>query len=168
MNKQVIIGIDPGTILTGFAIVEVSLAGLILLDYGCIKPPAKFKLSERYRIIHESVAILLEKHHPDAMAIELQFVNKNPQSTLKLGMARGVIVLAATLNKIAVFEYSPKSAKLAVTGNGNASKYQVQVMIQKQFCLKSIPTPDDASDAIALAICHAHFSQTAKAIGAVL
>jgi crossover junction endodeoxyribonuclease RuvC len=163
--KQVIIGIDPGTIITGFGIIEVAPSGLILLDYGSIKPPAKLKLSERYRIIHQSVATLIDKYNPDAMAVELQFVRHNPQSALKLGMARGVIVLAATLKKIEVFEYSPKSAKLAVTGSGSSSKYQVQAMIQKQFCLKAPPTPEDAADALSLAICHAHAAQTARALG---
>lgn len=165
-----IIGIDPGTTVTGFAIIEIGAlggsSGLVLIDYGCIKPPPKLKLSERYRIIHESVATLLEKHKPGAMAVELQFSHRNPQSFLKLGMARGVIVLAATLCNIEVFEYSPKSAKLAATGSGSASKYQVQMMIQQQFRLSSPPTPEDAADAIALAICHAHASQTTKALGA--
>lgn len=163
-----IIGIDPGTILTGFGIIEVTPTGLILLDYGCIKPPPKLKLSERYKIIHESVKALLKKYNPNTMAVELQFVKLNPSSSFKLGMARGVIVLAATLSNIEVFEYSPKSAKLAVTGNGSASKYQVQKMIQQQFCLKAPPTPEDAADALALAICHAHWSHTHKALGAGL
>lgn len=166
-DKQVIIGIDPGTTITGFGIIEVALSGLILIDYGCIKPPAKLKLSERYRIIHESVATLIQKYQPNAMSVELQFVNRNPSSALKLGMARGVIVLAATLKNIEVFEYSPKSAKLAVTGSGNASKHQVQAMIQNQFSLKTPPTPEDAADALALAICHAHAAQTSRALGAL-
>lgn len=162
-----IIGIDPGTVITGFGIIEVTPSGLTLLDFGCIKPPAKLKLSERYKIIHESVAALIDKYQPNVMSVELQFVKQNPPVALKLGMARGVIVLAATLKNIEVFEYSPKSAKLAVTGSGSASKHQVQYMIQQQFRLSALPTPEDAADALALAICHAHASQTQKALGAI-
>lgn len=163
-----IIGIDPGTIITGYGIIEKAPSGLVLIDFGCIKPPPKYKLSDRYQIIYESVSVLLEKHTPDAMAVELQFAGRNPQSAIKLGMARGVIVLAATLKKIEVFQYTPKSAKLAATGNGNASKHHVQTMVQHQFRLKNPPTPEDAADALALAICHAHASETASTIGTLL
>lgn len=165
--NQIIIGIDPGTIVTGFGVIEVTPSGLKLLDFGCIRPPAKLKLSERYRIIYEAMLALIDKYLPQAIAIELQFVGKNPASAIKLGMAKGVILLAATLKKIAAFEYSPKSAKLAVTGSGSASKHQVQAMVQQQFCLKNPPTPEDAADALALAICHAHSSHTAKVLGAL-
>lgn len=165
MADQIIIGVDPGTIVTGYAVIEVSSDKIDLLDFGCIRPPPKHKLSDRYLIIHDATSELLERYEPGAMSIETQFVSKNAQSAIKLGMARGVIVLAARKKKVEVFEYSPKKAKLAVTGNGNASKHQVQHMIKYLFKLSTIPEPEDAADALALAVCHANASRNANSIG---
>lgn len=166
--NQFILGVDPGTVVTGYGIVKTTPQGLVLVDFGCIRPPAKLKLSERYLIIHQAIEKLIEIHAPQAMAIETQFVHKNPASAIKLGMARGVIVLAASKNNIDIFEYSPKKAKLAVTGSGNASKHQVQSMVQLQFRLNKPPEPEDAADALALAICHAHAKETAQTLGVLL
>jgi crossover junction endodeoxyribonuclease RuvC len=165
MKEEIFIGIDPGTAITGYAIVAKTLKGLSLIDFGCIRPPAKLKLSLRYKILYESVAELIKKYTPTAMAIESQFVNKlNPQVGIKVGMARGVITLAASLSEIDIFEYTPKAVKLAATGTGNASKEQMQGMIQQYFRLKNPPEPLDAADALALTICHFHESETAKRI----
>lgn len=155
-----ILGIDPGTCITGYGVISID-GTLQLVDYGCIKPPPKEKLTERYRILFEAVTALLHEHQPMAMAIETQYVQKNPQSSLKLGMARGVLTLAATLQEIPVFEYSPSRAKKAVVGNGKASKGQVQGMISNLLRLNAAHIPEDAADALALAICHAH----AEALG---
>ena len=170
MNKQaqtskIIIGVDPGTIATGYGIVKLTDSKYQLLDYGCIKPPSTSKLSSRYAIIYDAILILLDKYRPDALSIETQFVRLNAQVAIKLGMARGVVVLAAYKQGLAIHEYSPKEAKLAVTGTGNASKHQVNRMIQQIFCLPLPPTPEDASDALALALCLAHHLQTAKNLG---
>lgn len=156
-KKRVIIGIDPGTCVTGYGVVLVdSNRSLKTIDYGCIRPPPKEEMPKRYRIIFESISSLLEQYKPEAFAIETQYINKNPQSGIKLGMARGVAVLAASLREIPIFEYAPSRAKKAVVGKGQASKTQVQWMIQKLLGLASLPEPQDAADALALAVCHAH------------
>lgn len=153
---MIIIGIDPGTVVTGYGIVKVDDAGFYAaLDYGCIRPPAKLKLSDRYLIIFESLEELLIKYSPDVLVVESQYVHKNPQSAIKLGMARGISILAAKRKGMSVYEYAPSKAKKAVVGNGNASKQQVQGMVQRLLKLSEPPTPEDAADALSLAICHA-------------
>ncbi|MBF8262822.1 MAG: ruvC [Parachlamydiales bacterium] len=152
---MIILGIDPGTQVTGYGLIQKDAPRLIALDYGCIRPPAALPLCERYRIIYESLSILIDKHRPDAMAIESQFILKNPQSAIKLGMAKGMAILAATQRGVPIFEYAPTRAKRAVVGHGHASKWQVQKMIQTILRLPSVPEPEDAADALSLAICHA-------------
>lgn len=159
MKKKVILGIDPGTLITGYGVIELQDRGYEALDYGCIRPPANLKLSDRYLIIFNGVEELIIRHQPDCLAVETQYVNKNVQSTIKLSMARGIVILAARKNQLPIYEYAPTRAKLAVVGSGRASKYQVQGMIQNLLNLASPPHPEDAADALALAICHA---QTAE------
>lgn len=151
----VILGVDPGTQVTGFGLIQTG-PQFKALDYGCIRPPSKLPLSERYLIIFQSLDHLIDKYKPDAIAVESQFVHKNVQSAMKLGMARGMVILAGARKKIPLFEYAPKKAKLAVVGTGSASKHQVQNMVQMLLKLPSLPQPEDAADALALAICHAH------------
>ena len=152
---MIILGIDPGTRITGYGLIRVHNRNFEPIDFGCIRPPPKGKIEERYLIIFEGIDHLLTQHHPEAVAVETQFVHKNVQSALKLGMARGAVILAAARRGIPVFEYAPRKAKLAVVGRGSASKSQVQQMIQMQLKLKSLPEPEDAADALALALCHA-------------
>lgn len=155
-KKQIILGIDPGTYLTGYAFVSVDAnRQCSAIDFGCIRPPAKEPLSVRYLIIFRALETLIKKYSPEAMAVETQYIHKNPQSGLKLGMARGIAVLAASLREIPIFEYAPSRAKKAVVGNGNASKEQVQSMVKFLLSLSELPQPQDAADALALAICHA-------------
>ena len=156
MSAQKILGVDPGTQITGYGIINTSGASYNVVDYGCIKPPANVKLSDRYLIIFNGIDELIEKHSPEALVVETQFVNKNVQSAIKLGMARGIIILAAKRRGIPIFEYAPTRAKQAVVGNGRASKSQVQTMVQLLLRLSELPKPEDAADALALAICHAH------------
>lgn len=158
-------GFDPGTIVTGFALIRMAGNGLELIDYGCIRPPARYKLSDRYVILYEAVCNLLNKYPADSAAIETQFVSKNPQSAIKLGMARGMILLPIKQNGLSLYEYAPKKAKLAATGSGTASKQQVQRMMQLLFRLPKLPEPEDAADALAIAVCHAHALQTKEALG---
>src|SRR5579872_3554761 len=166
MDKQsdpkpfIILGIDPGTAITGYGIISVTSQRHEPLDFGCIRPPRHLTPAERYLVIFNALDHLLEIHAPDAVAIETQFVQKNIQSALKLGMARGVAMLAAARRKVAIHEYAPRKAKLAVVGNGAASKTQVQKMIQLLLNLSCPPTPEDAADALALAICHANTLNT--------
>lgn len=148
-----ILGIDPGTRITGYGVILISNEPL---DFGCIRPPPNLSLPMRYKVLFEGVEALLDQYSPVAVAIESQFVLKNAQSAIKLGMAKGMVFLAAAKRNIPVYEYAPKKAKLAVVGNGKASKMQVQRMIQSLLKLPQIPEPEDAADALALAICCAH------------
>jgi len=154
-DESIIIGIDPGTVVTGYGLIRVEKSSYRAIDYGCIRPPSGYKLSDRYLVIFEGVCALLDKHQPGVLVVETQYVHKNVQSAIKLGMARGVTIVAAKSKGIPVFEYSPTTAKMSVVGNGRASKSQVQGMVQRLLDLSALPTPEDASDALALAICHA-------------
>jgi crossover junction endodeoxyribonuclease RuvC len=154
-KKKIILGIDPGTRVTGYGIIALE-NGLTPLDFGCIRPPPTLALHFRYKIIFEGVEALIAQYQPTAIAIESQYVAKNVQSVLKLGMAKGVVLLAAARHNIELFEYSPTTAKKAIVGVGSASKEQVQKMIQSLLRLPKLPEPEDAADALALAICCSH------------
>lgn len=150
---SIILGIDPGTRITGYGLITESYK---LIDFGCIKPSAKLSLEKRYLIIFECLLKLIDQYHPSSIAVESQFVQKNIQSTLKLGMAKGTVLLAAAKKELSVFEYAPMQAKRAVVGTGKATKLQVQKMLQSILNLSEIPQPEDAADALSLAFCHAH------------
>ncbi|MBS0615371.1 MAG: crossover junction endodeoxyribonuclease RuvC [Verrucomicrobia bacterium] len=151
-----ILGVDPGTIVTGYGIIEQTDQGLVVVDFGCIRPPPKLPLPQRYLVIFNGISHLIEKHAPSALSVETQFVQKNIQSAMKLGMARASVLLAAASRGLEIFEYAPRKAKKAVVGNGGASKLQVQRMIQMILKLTTLPEPEDAADALALAVCHAN------------
>ncbi len=155
MKKKIIIGIDPGTRVTGYGIISISGNVYEPLDFGCIRPPADFILSDRYHIIYNSLQKLLERYLPDEMALETPFINKNPQSTLKLGIAMGTALLAAKSKNMKVFGYSPREVKCFITGTGKAEKFQVQNIVSRLLSLKTPPEPFDAADALAIALCHA-------------
>jgi crossover junction endodeoxyribonuclease RuvC len=157
-NKEssIILGIDPGTRITGYGFIKILDGKYHVIDFGCIRPPTQLDSAQRYLALFTALEQLIETYKPDAVAIETQFVYKNVQSALKLGMARGVATLAASRKHIPVFEYAPTKAKLAVVGSGTASKQQVQKMIQLLLRLPLPPEPEDAADALALALCHAH------------
>lgn len=158
-SETVVMGIDPGTKVTGYGIIYRSGSKNEVLDYGCIRPPPSLKLSDRYLIIFQGIEELLEMHRPHALVVETQFVQKNVQSAIKLGMARGVAIIAAKKQGIPVFEYTPAKAKAAVVGNGKASKGQVQAMVQRLLSLPYPPSPQDAADALSLALCHLQMNQ---------
>ncbi|MEZ5315352.1 MAG: crossover junction endodeoxyribonuclease RuvC [Chlamydiales bacterium] len=154
-KSKLILGIDPGTCVTGYGLIRMDERRFFsVVDYGSISPPAAKPLSFRYRVIYQAIEELINIHHPQVVAVETQYVHKNPQSAIKLGMARGVVLLAAALRDIPIFEYAPSRAKRAVVGNGNASKQQVGGMVQRILSLSEFPKPEDAADALALAICH--------------
>jgi crossover junction endodeoxyribonuclease RuvC len=157
MDKDfpIILGIDPGTRITGYGIIQVT-ASLKVLDFGCVRPPVKLKDAQKYLVLFNAIDLLLEKYQPDFVVVESQFVYKNVSSALKLGKAQGMALLAAARRAIPIYEFAPKQAKRAVVGNGAASKQQVQKMIQMLLHLPHIPEPEDAADALALAICLAH------------
>lgn len=151
-----LMGIDPGTVITGWGVIVEKGSSYEVVDYGAIRPAPKMKLSDRYHVIFDGVRSLIKKFSPAAVAIETQFTHKNVQSALKLAMARSVVIIAAKEAKIPIFEYSPSSIKKAATGRGNADKTQVKGMMRRLFNLEEDPTPEDAADALACALAHAH------------
>jgi crossover junction endodeoxyribonuclease RuvC len=155
-KPTIILGIDPGTRITGYGVIRYTAHQTEPLDFGCIRPPPQLLLHERYHILFDAVEQIIQKFQPDVIAIESQFFMKNVQSAMKLSMAKAMVLLAAARKKIPVFEYAPKKAKQAVVGKGQASKEQVQKMIQSLLRLPKLPEPEDAADALALAICCAH------------
>jgi crossover junction endodeoxyribonuclease RuvC len=156
-KQKIILGIDPGTVVTGYGVIRVGGTGYAYeaIDYGCIRPPSSLGLSERYLIIFNGIEEVIHRYQPECLVVETQYVHKNIQSAIKLGMARGVAIVAGKKNQLSIYEYAPTQSKLAVVGNGAARKYQVQGMIQQLLRLSAIPQPEDAADALALAICHA-------------
>lgn len=162
-DSEIILGVDPGTQVTGYGVICIQNQSYIPIDYGCIRPPPRFKLSERYLVIFDSISELIEKYQPTAVVVEMQFMYKNVQSVLKLGMARGAVMIAGKKKGLPIFGYAPTVAKRAVVGNGRASKHQVQRMVQQILKLTLPPEPEDAADALALAICHAQAAPHIKA-----
>lgn len=156
MRLLIILGVDPGSYTTGYGIIEVTQSGLIPLDFGCIQPPKNAKIHQRCLVIFESIDELIRKFQPNSVIVETQFVYKNVRTALILGMVKGAVMIAAAKQAIEVAEYSPTQAKIAVSGNGHATKSQVQHMIQYLLGLSQIPEPHDVADALALALCHAH------------
>ena len=158
--KHKILGVDPGTLITGFGIILVDGNRHYLVDCGTIETKKCATPALKYLMIFEEISRLIETHQPAALSVETQYVDKNVQSAIKLGMARGVITLAAAKQNVPVFEYAPSKAKLAVTGNGSAPKAKVGQMIKLLLGLKEAPSSEDASDALAIALAHAHFSRS--------
>ena len=153
-----IIGVDPGTMVTGWGIILVTGNRYQLIECGTIHPKVKDVPEQKYLTIFEELSAVIEKHTPDVLSVETQFVGENVQSAIKLGMARGMAYLAAAKRGIPVFEYAPTKAKQAVTGKGNAPKAVVLKMVKLLLGLKELNVLEDASDALALAITHAHFN----------
>jgi crossover junction endodeoxyribonuclease RuvC len=152
----IVLGIDPGTAMTGYGLVERTGSRLRAVDYGCLETPAGMPLPERLLLIQDGLIDLVEAHRPDLVAVERLFFNKNVQTAFAVGQARGVALLTAARYGLPVHEYGPHEVKLAVTGHGRAEKLQVQRMVQVVLGLAVLPRPDDAADALAIAICLAH------------
>jgi crossover junction endodeoxyribonuclease RuvC len=149
-----ILGIDPGTRITGYGIVEKALGNkLIHICHGSIKADTDKPLSERLATISSELQAMIEEFQPDAVAVESVFFAKNVKSAITLGHARGIALLSAAANNLEVFEYAPTKIKQAVTGHGRADKAQVQKMIKLLLKTPEIPEPD-AADALAIAVCH--------------
>ncbi|HEY9364375.1 MAG TPA: crossover junction endodeoxyribonuclease RuvC [Chitinophagaceae bacterium] len=154
--SKIILGIDPGTLFMGYGIIEISSNCISLKEMNVLRLSGKKNNYERLQLIHEKVLLLLKTYHPNEFAIEAPFFGKNVQSMLKLGRAQGVAIAAAMTTGIPVTEYSPKKVKQSITGNGNADKDQVWRMLQQILQLVEKPKSYDATDALAVAICH-HF-----------
>lgn len=154
MSKLRILGIDPGSVRTGYGIIDVEGTRLRYVDSGVIRLPQK-PLPERLGIIYTAVNQLLDDHNPHEMAVEEVFFARDPRAALKLGQARGAAIVAGSVRQLTIAEYAPRFIKQAVVGKGGADKKQVQFMVQKILCLGASPA-EDAADALAAAICHAH------------
>lgn len=153
---KIILGIDPGTLMMGYGIIEISGSSITMKEMSVLKLSGKKDNYIRLQLIHEKVMELIKKHKPHEFAIEAPFFGKNVQSMLKLGRAQGVAIAAAISAGLPVTEYSPKKIKQSITGNGNADKEQVWKMLQRMLSLKEEPKYFDATDALAVAVCH-HF-----------
>jgi crossover junction endodeoxyribonuclease RuvC len=153
---KIILGIDPGTLIMGHGVIAVNGNSMELLEMSVLKLPGKKDNYERLQMIHQQVTFLVKKYKPNEFAIEAPFFGKNVQSMLKLGRAQGVAIAAAMSAGLPVTEYSPKKIKQSITGNGNADKEQVWKMLQHILSLEEKPKHFDATDALAVAICH-HF-----------
>ncbi|MGI6050534.1 MAG: crossover junction endodeoxyribonuclease RuvC [Acetivibrionales bacterium] len=157
-----IIGIDPGFAITGFGILDYTGNKFSMVDVGVLRTAADIELSKRLLILFDAIEELLEKYRPEVMAVEELFFNTNVKTAIKVGHGRGVALLTAAKAGIDVYEYTPLQVKQAVVGYGRAKKEQVQQMVKVLLNLEKIPKPDDAADALAVAICHAHSSGTYK------
>lgn len=155
-TTKIILGIDPGTLVMGFGVIKVTSQNVSLVVMDVLKLSSKLDAYEKLRIIHNKVSDLLEEYAPHEFAIEAPFFGKNVQSMLKLGRAQGVAIAAAMQAGLTVTEYSPRKIKQSITGNGNADKQQVLKMLQRIVNFSDEPKYFDATDALAVAVCH-HF-----------
>ena len=149
-------GVDPGLVQTGFGIISVRDSQSTLIDYGIIKPSPKDNLARRLLTIFNDVCKIITDFKPQVFAIEDIFYGKNVKSAMRLGQARGASMVAAASKQIPIYEYSARKVKQSLTGNGNAHKNQVQFMVKATLKMDHIPEPMDASDALAIALCHDH------------
>jgi len=154
VEDQVILGIDPGTNLLGFGVIGVRGGKPYYVDMDVVDLRKEKDAYTKLRVIHESIGQVCTSYHPDVLAIESPFYGKNAQVIFKLGRAQGAAIIAAAERGLAVFEYAPRKAKEAIVGNGAASKEQVSLMIQKTLGVELDPRFFDATDALALALCH--------------
>ena len=160
-----ILGIDPGMATMGYGVIDYSPDGIgdamTLIDYGIFTTPADIPTSERLRHLYREISRLIELRQPAEAAVEL-FVARNVRSALLVGQARGVAILAAAEKGLPVYEYTPSQVKQSVAGYGRGRKEQVQEMVRIQLGLNTCPQPDDAADALAVAICHCAYSRMAR------
>jgi len=162
---MIILGIDPGYAIVGVGVIEYSGNKFRTIDYYAITTEAHTPFDQRLKTIYDEVNAVIEKYKPDYMAIEELFFNDNAKTAIAVGQARGVIVLSAVNHNVEVFEYTPLQVKQAVVGYGRAEKMQIQLMVKTILNLKEIPKPDDAADALAIAITHVNNAGMIRANG---
>lgn len=162
---MIIIGIDPGYAIVGVGVVEYKGNKFRPIEYTAITTPAGMNTVDRLKKIYDEMSMLIDKHKPDSMAIEELFFNSNQKTAINVAQARGVILVAAANKGLPVREYTPLQVKQSVTGYGRADKKQIQEMVKLILHLNVIPKPDDAADALALAICHAHSNKMNNLLG---
>lgn len=149
---MIILGIDPGFAITGYGIIEKQGNKYKYIAHGAITTDAKLDFQERLKINHEELNKIIKQYNPDLFGIEELFFAKNTKTAINVAQARGVIILTALQNKLKIYEYTPLQIKQALTGYGRADKNQIQQMVKTILCLNQIPKPDDAADALAIAI----------------
>ncbi|MCL6581422.1 MAG: crossover junction endodeoxyribonuclease RuvC [Firmicutes bacterium] len=150
---MLVLGVDPGTAAVGYGLVRERSGRLETPGYGVVRTPKDLPAAERLLVIHREISSILARHDPDAVAVEELYFNRNVSTALQVGQARGVVLLAAATAGKPVFEYAPPAVKQAVTGYGGADKGQVQAMVRMLLGLGEPPRPDDAADALSVAIC---------------
>jgi crossover junction endodeoxyribonuclease RuvC len=156
---MLILGIDPGIAITGWGLVSSESGALSLVEYGTVRTSQGTPLPERLQTIYSELGQVISSHQPTAVAVEKLFFSKNVRTAMTVGQARGVALLAVADGELPLHEYTPMEVKQSVCGYGKASKEQVQKLVQMLLGLDFIPQPDDAADAIAVAICHIHSSR---------
>lgn len=159
-----ILGVDPGTAITGYGLIRVCRDRHELVTYGTLTTPAGMPLATRLQRLHDGLSDLLRRQSPDEAAVEQLFFSRNTRTALAVGHARGVALLALAQAGVEVYEYTPGQVKQSVSGYGRGDKEQVAEMVRILLGLPLTPTPDDAADALALAICHANTAQTRRAL----
>ena len=162
---MIILGIDPGTAITGYGLIEASGSNYSLLDYGCIRTATKQPTPQRLHKLYRGMLQLLTDHHSQQVAVEKLFFNRNASTAIPVGQARGVLLLACAESDIEVAEYTPLQVKQTVTGYGRAEKQQIQFMVARLLRMKTPPKSDDAADALAIALTHAHYYHTRRLRG---
>lgn len=155
---MIILGIDPGYAIVGFGVISYNGSRFKVLEYGAITTDKNTPFPERLNEIYDGMNYLLDKYQPSAISIEKLYFNTNTTTAISVAQARGVCVLAGVKHGVEIAEYTPLQVKMAVTGYGRAEKHQIMEMTKTLLSLKEIPKPDDAADALAIAICHAHTS----------
>ena len=158
---MLVLGLDPGTAITGYGLIEDEGNRAVAIAYGTINTPADLALPQRLRLIYHDLSDLIRRYRPEAGAVEQLFFSRNVRTALAVGHARGVILLALADAGLPVFEYTPLQVKQALSGYGRAGKTQIQEMVRLILELDAVPQPDDAADALAVAICHAHSARWA-------
>jgi crossover junction endodeoxyribonuclease RuvC len=149
-----ILGIDPGTVVMGYGVIESEDSEIALVDYGAITVPEQYKIGERLSYLYQELIKVIHRHKPDAVAVEQPFIAKNVKSAMAIGRAQAIALLAAASHKIPTYEYTPAEVKQRVANYGASSKEQIQEMVRLQLGLEEIPQPNDAADALAVALCH--------------
>ena len=155
-----ILGIDPGYAIVGYGVVDYAKNRFSVKGFGAITTNANTPFPERLSVIYDDMCEIIEKYKPDRLSIEKLYFNTNSTTAIDVAQARGVIVLAAKHKGVEIFEYTPLQVKQAVTGYGRAEKHQVMEMVKSLLALKAIPKPDDTADALAIAICDGHYSDS--------
>lgn len=159
---MVIIGIDPGTATTGYGIIKKEKNDFKIVDFGVISTSPKFSDAQRLKIVGDDLNQLIKKYKPEAIGVEKLFFTTNQKTIMTVSQARGVVLYIAQKHKLPIFEFTPLQVKSFICGYGKADKKQVQYVVQKTFKLSKPPKPDDAADALAIALCAGHYFNKQK------